>query len=222
MSGMFWIALEVSIPKKGLNIMLPLTVKRLDAFKFDGVAESDNTARNGVVIRQGFFFRDFELFADVHILYFPVNVRVRAFVRGVQAKGGKFKNAAAPSSITREIYMVPSAQRERSFHKSNLFFKTVLPGDCLYCARDQAFVVLFLSPNSFFTLSCSHFRLHMPFLVVLFLTCTTCVNVLTPHPESITTLSCPLAIISQSAALCPYPAKASFDSHVALSTVHTI
>jgi len=43
MSGMFWIALELSIPKIGLNVMLSLTVKKLDAFKFDGVAESDNT-----------------------------------------------------------------------------------------------------------------------------------------------------------------------------------
>jgi len=43
MSGMFWIALELSMPKTGLNIMLSLTVKKLDAFKFDGVAESDNT-----------------------------------------------------------------------------------------------------------------------------------------------------------------------------------
>jgi len=41
---MFWIALELSITKKGLNIMLSLTVKKLDAFKFDGVAEFDNTA----------------------------------------------------------------------------------------------------------------------------------------------------------------------------------
>jgi len=41
---MFWIALELSIPKIGLNIMISLTVKKLDAFKFDGVAESDNTA----------------------------------------------------------------------------------------------------------------------------------------------------------------------------------
>jgi len=44
MSGMFWIALELSIPKIGLNIMLSLTVKKLDAFKFDGVVESGNTA----------------------------------------------------------------------------------------------------------------------------------------------------------------------------------
>jgi len=43
MSGMVWIALELSIPKIGLNIMLSLTVKKLDAFKFDGVAESGNT-----------------------------------------------------------------------------------------------------------------------------------------------------------------------------------
>jgi len=43
MLGMFWIALELSIPKIGFNIMLSLTVKKLDAFKFDGVAESDNT-----------------------------------------------------------------------------------------------------------------------------------------------------------------------------------
>ena len=40
---MFWIALELSILKMGFNIMLYLTVKKLDAFKFDGVAESDNT-----------------------------------------------------------------------------------------------------------------------------------------------------------------------------------
>jgi len=33
----------LSIPKIGLNITLSLTVKKLDAFKFDGVAESDNT-----------------------------------------------------------------------------------------------------------------------------------------------------------------------------------
>jgi len=43
MSGMFWIALELSIPKIGFNIMLSLTVKKLDVFEFDGVAESDNT-----------------------------------------------------------------------------------------------------------------------------------------------------------------------------------
>jgi len=43
MSGMFWIALELGIPKIGVNIVLSLTVKKLDAFKFDGVAESDNT-----------------------------------------------------------------------------------------------------------------------------------------------------------------------------------
>jgi len=40
---MFWIALEMNIPKIGLNIMLSLTVKEIDAVKFDGVAESDNT-----------------------------------------------------------------------------------------------------------------------------------------------------------------------------------
>jgi len=43
MPGMFWIARELSIPKIGFNIMLSLTVKKSDAFKFDGVAESDNT-----------------------------------------------------------------------------------------------------------------------------------------------------------------------------------
>ena len=42
---MFWIALELSMPKTGLNIMLSLTVKKLDAFKFDGAVESDNTER---------------------------------------------------------------------------------------------------------------------------------------------------------------------------------
>jgi len=45
MSDMFWIALKLSIPKIGLNIVLSLTVKKLDAFKFDGVAESDNTGK---------------------------------------------------------------------------------------------------------------------------------------------------------------------------------
>ena len=40
---MLWIALDLSIPKVGLNITLSLTVKEIDAVKFDGVAESDNT-----------------------------------------------------------------------------------------------------------------------------------------------------------------------------------
>jgi len=40
MYGMFWIALDVSIPKIGFNIMLSLTVKKVDVFKFDRVAES--------------------------------------------------------------------------------------------------------------------------------------------------------------------------------------
>ena len=44
MSGIFWIALEPSIPKIGLKITLSLAVKKLNAFKFDGVAESGNTA----------------------------------------------------------------------------------------------------------------------------------------------------------------------------------
>jgi len=43
MLGMFRIALELSISKMGLNIMLSFTAKKLDAFKFHGVAESDNT-----------------------------------------------------------------------------------------------------------------------------------------------------------------------------------
>jgi len=43
MSGMFWIALELSIPKIGLKIILSSTLKKLDAFKLDRVAESDNT-----------------------------------------------------------------------------------------------------------------------------------------------------------------------------------
>ena len=66
MSGMFWIALELSIPKIGLNIMLSLTVKKLDAFKFDGVAESDNTiyttakSRNSVAFLIEFFCRVFK------------------------------------------------------------------------------------------------------------------------------------------------------------------
>jgi len=37
---MFWIALELSIPKIGFNIMLSSMVKKLKAFKFDGVAET--------------------------------------------------------------------------------------------------------------------------------------------------------------------------------------
>jgi len=43
MSSMFWIALELSIQKIGFNVMLSLMVKDLNAFKFDGVVESDNT-----------------------------------------------------------------------------------------------------------------------------------------------------------------------------------
>jgi len=39
MSDMFWIALEMSIPKMGFNIVLSLTVKKVDAFKFNGVAK---------------------------------------------------------------------------------------------------------------------------------------------------------------------------------------
>jgi len=46
---MFWIAVELSIPKIVLNIMLSLTVKKLHAFKFDGVAESDNTVATPVI-----------------------------------------------------------------------------------------------------------------------------------------------------------------------------
>ena len=41
---MFWIALELSIPKVGFNIVLSLTVKKVDGFKFDESAKSDNTA----------------------------------------------------------------------------------------------------------------------------------------------------------------------------------
>jgi len=51
MLGMFWIALELSIPKIRLKIMLSLTVKKLDAFKFDGVAESDNPAGASILGR---------------------------------------------------------------------------------------------------------------------------------------------------------------------------
>jgi len=42
---MFWIALKLSIQKIGLNVMLSLTVNKLDAFKFDGVTESDNNGQ---------------------------------------------------------------------------------------------------------------------------------------------------------------------------------
>jgi len=51
MSVMFWIALELSIPKTGLNTVLSSTVEKLNAFKFDGVAESDNTVSNLPLIR---------------------------------------------------------------------------------------------------------------------------------------------------------------------------
>jgi len=50
---MVWIALELSIPKIGLNIMLSSTVKELDVFKFDGVADSDNTTY-GSESKQGY------------------------------------------------------------------------------------------------------------------------------------------------------------------------
>jgi len=53
MSDMFWIALELSIPKIGFNIMLSLTVKKLDAYDFDGVAESDNTGPLISVLHSG-------------------------------------------------------------------------------------------------------------------------------------------------------------------------
>jgi len=43
MSGMFWVALELSFPKIGFNVMLSLTVEKLVAFNLDEVAESDNT-----------------------------------------------------------------------------------------------------------------------------------------------------------------------------------
>jgi len=60
MSGMFCIAHELSIPKIGVNIMLSLTVKKLDAFKFDGVAESDNTGPAAVrhLLRNCFVYPD--------------------------------------------------------------------------------------------------------------------------------------------------------------------
>ena len=48
MSGMFWIALELSIPKIGCNIMLSSMVKKFNTFKFDGVAESGNTGYENV------------------------------------------------------------------------------------------------------------------------------------------------------------------------------
>jgi len=53
MSDMFGIARELSIPKIGFNIMLSSTVKKLDAFKFDGVAESDNTAAHFTLFQRG-------------------------------------------------------------------------------------------------------------------------------------------------------------------------
>jgi len=64
MSGMFWIALELSIPKIGLNVMLSLTVKKLDAFKFHGVAESDNTGSTCVNRHHGGDERKSAVFAS--------------------------------------------------------------------------------------------------------------------------------------------------------------
>ena len=52
MSGMFWIALELSIPKIGFNIMLSFAVKKLDAFEFDGVAESDSSVQLDLCLYQ--------------------------------------------------------------------------------------------------------------------------------------------------------------------------
>ena len=52
---MFWIALELSIPKTGFNIMLSSMVKKLDAFKFDGVAESDNTGGEAKIFRKRYY-----------------------------------------------------------------------------------------------------------------------------------------------------------------------
>jgi len=43
MFGMFWIALELGNPKMGLNVISYLLVKKLSAFKNDGVAKSGNT-----------------------------------------------------------------------------------------------------------------------------------------------------------------------------------
>jgi len=40
---MFLIALKLSIPKIGLNIILSSTVKKIEAFKFDGVEEFGST-----------------------------------------------------------------------------------------------------------------------------------------------------------------------------------
>jgi len=55
MSGMFWIALELRIPKIGFNILLSSPVKKLDAFKFDGVAESDKTKREYSLYKKSSF-----------------------------------------------------------------------------------------------------------------------------------------------------------------------
>jgi len=58
MSGMFWIALEASIPKIGFNVRLSLTVKKVDVFKFDGVAESDNTGSQSLEPNAFFHWRN--------------------------------------------------------------------------------------------------------------------------------------------------------------------
>jgi len=43
MSDMFWIALKLRYPARGLNKRLSLPVMKYDASKFDGVAKAGNT-----------------------------------------------------------------------------------------------------------------------------------------------------------------------------------
>jgi len=76
MSGMFRIALELSIPKIGFNILISLTVKKLDAFKFDEVAESDNTDSNVNSVCGSKF--KVVLNADRRALFNPPNVSVES------------------------------------------------------------------------------------------------------------------------------------------------
>jgi len=94
MSGMFWIALELSISKIGFNIMFSLTVKKLDAFKFDEVAESDNT---GLAL----YISDFLLSCCVPIL----NDRRQLGVQRLRRRSGisLFKSFPTDFFVMREV-----------------------------------------------------------------------------------------------------------------------
>ena len=53
MSGMFWIALKLSIPKMGLIIKLSLLVKELASFKCNGVVKSGASSHSRGELNSG-------------------------------------------------------------------------------------------------------------------------------------------------------------------------